>query len=411
MPGSVRRAALAQSSEERSTSGAFPSRRTRDNRQMTSSMPLRRPILALVLLALPALSFAQERRTFTLPIQVVSTTPTPALETAKGRMQCSMVDYPAAAARAHATGWTTVHVRIAPDGSVADVHLLRPAGTTHQHDLLDSATVESIRHRCSFMREPGASASGDQWLVMSFKWMLAAGGDPQRADAATLADLRERASHGDADAAFAFYMDAPYDPQSVPEAIQWLTFAAEHGVVRAQFELGRLHAIGEDVPQDLSQTVAWWSRAAANDSRDALLLADLLLDPQTPQHDAARATRLLEQAAAAHSSGAMLRLGDLPAAGTAGSRDDKAALAWWRRAAQEGRSGEALVRLGDAALAGRGTAPDRVEAATFYMMARWRNDIAGAEHLAAMQADDDTLAKASEHANRWHAEGESHLPD
>jgi TonB family protein len=384
-----------------------------DNAAMTRAPLPRRTIAVLAVLAIPALAVAQASTTFTLPRQVVSTTPTPALETARGRLQCSGMAYPPAAIRAQATGKSTVHVRVAPDGRVVDVHLLRPAGVTREHDLLDSATVEAVRHGCTFTIAPGVAApADDRWIVMSFQWRLDQLYQPQEADASALQDLRERASRGDANAAFSFYLRAPYDEPGIPEAIRWLTFAADHDVARAQFELGRLDAIGEGLPQDLSQTVAWWGRAAAHhDSRTTLVLVDMLLDKQGPQHDAPRAIALLEQAAADGSGAAMLRLGDLAAAGTEMPRDERAALADWRRAALDGRVSLALVRLGDAWLAGQGVKADPLMAATYYAMARLRNEPTAAGHLAAMHADADTLAKADAAANRWHLDGERTLPE
>lgn len=380
---------------------------------MTRAQLKPRKILALAALAIPTLVVAQAPTTFSLPRQVVSTTPTPPLETARGRLQCSGMNYPPAAIRAQATGKSTVHVRVAPDGSVVDVHLLRPAGVTREHDLLDSATVEAARRDCTFTNAPGVPApTGDQWIVMSFQWRLDQLYQPLEADASALQDLRERASHGDANAAFSFYLRAPYDEQGIPEAIRWLTFAADHDVVRAQYELGRLDAIGEGLPQDLSQTVAWWGRAAAHhDSRATFVLVDMLLDKRSPQHDAPRAIALLEQAAADKSGTAMLRLGDLAAEGIDTPRDELAAMTQWRRAAQEGRVSLALVRLGDAWLAGKGVKPDPLKAATYYSMARLRNDLTASEHLAAMHADADTLAKADAAANRWHMDGERTLPE
>ena len=323
------------------------------------------------------------------------------------------MNYPAAAIRAQATGKSTVHVRVAPDGRVVDVHLLRPAGVTREHDLLDSATVEAARRDCTFIAEPGvASPADDRWIVMSFQWRLDQLHQPLEADASALQDIRERALHGDANAAFTFYLRAPYDEQGTAEAIRWLRFAADHDVVRAQYELGRLNAIGEGLPQDLSQTVAWWGRAAAHhDARATFVLVDMLLDKRSPQHDVARAIALLEQAAADKSGTAMLRLGDLAAAGIDTPPNAQAAMAEWRRAAQEGRVSLALVRLGDAWLAGNGVKPDPSMAATYYSMARLRNEPTASEHLAAMHADADVLAKANAAANRWHMDGERTLPE
>ena len=60
---------------------------------------------------------------------------------------------------AQVTGKTTVRLRLAPDGHVVDVHLLRPAGLTREHDLLDAdadtlakANVAATRWRTDVVR-------------------------------------------------------------------------------------------------------------------------------------------------------------------------------------------------------------------------------------------------------------------
>ena len=50
-------------------------------------------------------------------------------------------------------------------------------------------------------------------------------------------------------------------------------------------------------------------------------------------------------------------------------------------------------------------------AATYYSMARLHNEPTASEHLAAMHADADALAKADAAANRWHMDGERTLPE
>ena len=332
------------------------------------------------------------------------------IDWAKGGLGCQLhPEYPVAALRAQATGDTTLHVHVDADDRIIDVHVLRPSGPTREHALMDDAAATSVA-QCRFARAPGTPAA-DQWAVITFRWRLEDGGKVLQAPEADLDNLRNAAAHGDASAAFSFYMRAPYTPQYVEESLRWLRYAADKDRSGAEYELGRLYSLGEGVPLDLAQTVAWWERASAqHDLRTTLRLAHLLLDDASGQRNPARAVELLKQAAVDHSAAAMVQLGDLAAAGTGMARDDAVALVWWRRAAQEGQSGAAFVRLGDVAALGR-QAPDAVLAATDYLIARRLFESTANARLDALHADADVMKQAQAKAERWNQGGRRSLPE
>ena len=60
-------------------------------------------------------------------------------------------------------------------------------------------------------------------------------------------------------------------PQDYTEAMKWFRKAAEHGVAEAQFSLGALHLRGDGVPQDYAKAVKWW--------RKAWMLLAMMVDP------------------------------------------------------------------------------------------------------------------------------------
>ncbi len=52
------------------------------------------------------------------------------------------------------------------------------------------------------------------------------------------------------------------DTKDEAEGVRLITESANHGIARAQYELGRLHYFGEGVPQNLELAVLWYKRAA-----------------------------------------------------------------------------------------------------------------------------------------------------
>ncbi len=334
------------------------------------------------------------------------------IDWAKGGTACQLhPEYPLAAQRAQVTGHSLLHLHVDADDNIVEVHVLRPSGTTREHGLLDAAAVAEVEHCRRFRRAAGTPAQ-DQWAALDIAWRLDAVDADPHANGWELAQLREAAEHGDANAALAFYMRAPYRPDTAEEAVRWLRFAADKGTPFAQHELGRLYSLGDGVPRDIGQTVDWWERAnAGHDTRVTVPLARLLLDPDSPRRDPKRAVELLEQAAASQSGAAMLLLGDIASAGSAGTQDDRAALAWWRRAAREAHLAAACVRLGDAFSAGHGVKPDPVVAASYYLMAKALSDPAANARLAALRVDDATMRQAQEWTQRWWNSGQSKLPE
>ncbi len=66
-------------------------------------------------------------------------------------------DYPAAAARADATGTTRIRFAIDAQGKVVKAEILRASGSSREHRLMDRAAVESLSN-CTF--KPGLDESG-----------------------------------------------------------------------------------------------------------------------------------------------------------------------------------------------------------------------------------------------------------
>ena len=60
-------------------------------------------------------------------------------------------------------------------------------------------------------------------------------------------------------------------PQDDAEAAKWYRRAADQGVARAQYNLGRTYDEGQGVPQDYVEAVKWYRRAADQGDADAQL--------------------------------------------------------------------------------------------------------------------------------------------
>ena len=114
----------------------------------------------------------------------------------------------------------------------------------------------------------------------------------QRAQPKTLAELRNLADHGDADAQW--QMGVRYDegegvPKDDAQAMLWFQLAAEQGHVAAQAHLGAYYWAGRGVPQDLSKAYMWSAIAfAGGDENSKSRLEGLTSQMTRAQVSAAR---------------------------------------------------------------------------------------------------------------------------
>lgn len=72
------------------------------------------------------------------------------------------------------------------------------------------------------------------------------------------------------------YVNGKGVPQDYTEALKWFRKAAEQGLAEAQFNLGVMYGNGEGVPQDYVESYAWTNIAAAQGNKDASKLRDAL---------------------------------------------------------------------------------------------------------------------------------------
>ena len=81
--------------------------------------------------------------------------------------------------------------------------------------------------------------------------------------AQTLAETRQAADQGDAEAQYSLglmYATGEGVPEDFTQAAAWWRKAADQGHADAQFGLGGMYATGQGVTQDFTQAAAWWRR-------------------------------------------------------------------------------------------------------------------------------------------------------
>jgi len=154
----------------------------------------------------------------------------------------------------------------------------------------------------------------------------------------------------DQDAAKAWYLRAAKqgDVRSMM-ALHWYHEVAELGYAEAQYKLGEQYAEGTGVPQDETEAMAWYLKAANNTNTYSVHLID-------------------------HPSGkAAYAIAMMYAEGRGVPKDEKTALAWLFRAAEKGNP-EAPWDIANRYARGMSVPQDTAVAAEWYVEAELRQD-------------------------------------
>jgi len=85
---------------------------------------------------------------------------------------CARPEYPAAAARAEATGASVIAAFVDLNGRVTQARVERSSGSTREHKLLDRAALEAIAGSCKF--KPGTVDGKPEplWTQVEYVWKL-----------------------------------------------------------------------------------------------------------------------------------------------------------------------------------------------------------------------------------------------
>ena len=191
--------------------------------------------------------------------------------------------------------------------------------------------------------------------------------------------LKQKASSGNAAAQCGLgllYHNGWGVPQDHTQAVSWWRKAAEQGSAASQYFLGLMYATGKGVPQDYTQAATWWRKGA-------------------------------EQDYALAQSG----FGELYNFGQGMPKDYAQAAFWYRKAAEQGDA-DAQARLGRLYATGRGVPQDYAEA--YYWLdlgtAGKQFDASDAEQAAKLRDEMAShltpadLSREQERARKWFEE-------
>ncbi|MEM8855260.1 MAG: bifunctional trypsin-like peptidase domain-containing/SEL1-like repeat protein [Pseudomonadota bacterium] len=145
--------------------------------------------------------------------------------------------------------------------------------------------------------------------------------------------------------------------KDIDGALRWFRRAAERGHPNAMHSLGLRYAAGRGVTRDATEAVDWFRKASEAGNPLAMVsLGGHLLRGDGVALDKAAADALFQRAARRGGPALMHRIGILYAGGPE-TRDDEAAVAWFRRAADKGHV-DARLALGLLTIRGKGVAQD-----------------------------------------------------
>jgi TonB family protein len=320
---------------------------------------------------------------------------------------CQRPVWPAAALAQHASGTTTLELRIHEKGYLLDARVTGSAGRTD----LDEAALDSTRG-CTYHAVTSMGEAPGDWLKTQFKWSY--NGTFPVPDASLLAATTAQASGGDPAAQNrlgTWYERGTHVKTDLVQAALWYQRAARAGNAHAQNNLGVLSLRGAGVPRDRQKATWWYAQAAAQGHgwAQAMLVA--------PDLDPELATYWLTRAADGGLPDAQVRLGTMLMRSAVNDDERHTAAGWLARAAaQDDPSG--LYLLGRTYELGLGNAQDDVEAAALYRKALGRSDGRAETALGALldtlraqpQADDEAAllyerAMGARHATAFYRYG------
>ena len=280
-------------------------------------------------------------------------------------------------------------------------------------------------------------------------------------DDQTLADLRARAESGAANSQYTLgfmYEFGLYGaPQDYAKALTWYHKAAAQGYADAQYNLGRMHADGEGVPQDDVEAYVWLNLAASRltgEGRERTVAARDAVAARLTPADLREAQRLARKwrrgdirttrdrtlaflggyvsaivritVAVAARCLAMLSsptppraLADMCARGEAGDaeaqftlgfiydfgvgvqEDDAEAVAWYRKAATQGHA-TAQNNLGRMHADGEGVPQNDIEAVDWYRKAAMQGDATAQKNLGVMYDQGRGVQEDDAEAVAWY---------
>jgi hypothetical protein len=141
------------------------------------------------------------------------------------------------------------------------------------------------------------------------------------------------------------FADGNVVPQDFNEAFMWFEKAAEQGNTKAQYNLGRMYREGKGVPKDYNEAIKWYTKAAEQGKTYAQYSLGLMYyyGDDIPQ-DYNEAFKLFSKAAEQGDANAMYKIGFMYETGRSVDKDYEEARGWYKKASVLGDD-EANIRL------------------------------------------------------------------
>ena len=243
------------------------------------------------------------------------------------------------------------------------------------------------------------SAPKPQQSVTDLQTAAASGDKP------ALERLRIYAEQGNAEAQAGLgfiYAVGQGVPENIIQSVAWYRRAAEQGDATAQFNMGLAYAKGEGAPKDAVQAATWFRKAAEQGIAIAQFdLGKAYENGTGVAKDPAQAAACYWQAAELGNAEAQSSLGLLYSRGEGALKKDAfRAVGWYRKAADQGYA-DAQFNLGWMYSKGEGVPKDGAQAVAWYRKASDQGMTYAQTNLGVMYRDGDGVPKDSAQAAAW----------
>ena len=247
---------------------------------------------------------------------------------------CRLPRWPYRSLVAGESGTVTVDFALHPDGTVADVNVLRSSG----YPDLDNATVRAVA-KCKYPARSRQAALAKPRLGIHFVYTI----EEKRGSSTALrasAGYRAWADKQSVESQFGIarvFRTGHGRPRDDAQAAEWYARAAQRGHVLAQYNLGLMHLAGEGVDKSEAEAAAWMRKAAAQGHAAAQFnLAVFHMRGQGVAKSASEAELWMRKAAEQGLATAQVQLGDMYDQGRGVPADGVLSAAWYRKAAEQG---------------------------------------------------------------------------
>lgn len=201
-----------------------------------------------------------------------------------------------------------------------------------------------------------------------------------------------------------FYLDG-FNGESYEQlAVSWYLIAAKGGSAYAKYMLSILYQLGVGLPQNLSESVAWYKKASDSDNSSIakIRVAKRYLLPTSLVYDPKQAFVWMESAAMQGDYEAQYLLADMYLQGKGVDKSEMDALNWYGKSAEQ-NSAYAQYSLGVMFYNGQGTEQNLLEAKKWLEYAAWQGHSEAQYLLSRMYQQGLGVEKSLAKAYAWNS--------